>query len=107
MGAGDREFKSLYPDTRETKVLCIEAPSLDGASYLSYIINQIQINLIKGHVFEGHDLHPLAFFCGIVGRFDYGWSDIWRTTKQEYESYKGEKYKTRTHCAEYFIQSWV
>ena len=54
MGAGDREFESLYPDTRETTVLCQEAPSNGGASYLSYIINQSQINPIKGHVFEGH-----------------------------------------------------
>ena len=54
LGAGDREFESLYPDTRETTVLCQEAPSNGGASYLSYIINQSQINPIKGHVFKGH-----------------------------------------------------
>jgi len=54
LGAGDREFESLYPDTRETTVLCQEAPSNGGASYLSYIINQSQIYPIKGHVFKGH-----------------------------------------------------
>ncbi len=59
LGAGDREFESLYPDTRETTVLCQEAPSNGGAFSLSYLFINIQLYQNKGHVFEGHN-HPFG-----------------------------------------------